>query len=104
MNRVAHSIGLVRDQFATLPADKVASVDAQLALDSGEHFEYQQIQSRAHVSGKLSTEEALVIYAALGENGSSKNGGWAASTDTATKYAVTLTIQALLKQRLGGLV
>ena len=102
MNRVAHSIDLVREQLAALPAEKVASVDATLALDFDEHFHYQQTQARAHVSGKLTAEEAQIIYAALGEVGSGSNGGWAAGVDTATKYAVTLTIQALLKQRIAG--
>jgi hypothetical protein len=102
MNRIETAIARVRETFATLPADKVESVDTSLALDFGEHFEYQEVQARAHVSGKLSTDEAQIVYAALGEVGSASNGGWAAGTDTATKYAVTLVIGELLKARIAA--
>lgn len=99
MNRVQHSIALVRSQFASLSADKLADIDDKLALDFTEHFDYQEVQARAHASGELSTEEAQIVYAALGEVGSVSNGGWSAGVDTATKYAVVLTIEALVKKR-----
>jgi hypothetical protein len=102
MNRVQHSIEIAREHLTGCTPEQIARTDETLALDFNEHFSYQEIQARAHVSGKLSTEEAQIIYAALGEVGSSANGGWSAGVDTATKYAVTLTIQALLKQRIAG--
>lgn len=101
MNRVTQSIELVREKFTTLPAETISTVDGTLALDFDEHFQYQEIQARAHASGQLSTDEALIIYAALGEVGSPSNGGWSADVDTATKLAITLAIQKLLEQRIG---
>jgi len=67
-----------------------------MAVTFGEHFAYQNAQARAHVSGKLSTDEAQIIYIALGEVGSQDNGGWASGTDLATKVVVTLTIGQLI--------
>jgi hypothetical protein len=99
MNRVQHSIDVVRSHFAELDADKLASIDSKLALDFGEHFDYQEVQALAHASGKLTTEEALIVYAALGEVGSPSNGGWSSGVETATKYAITLTIEGLVKAR-----
>ena len=89
-----------RDKIATLDAGKVAGLDANLALDSGEHFEYQQTQARAHAEQVLSTDAAQLVYRALGEIGSPANGGWAAGTDTATKAVVTQLIGELLAARI----
>jgi hypothetical protein len=100
-NRVEQAAGIVREKLATLPADKVAQADAGLAIDFAEHFAYQQAQARAHASGKLSAAEAQTVYIALGEVGSDANGGWAAGTDTAMKYAISVLIAKILSDRLG---
>jgi hypothetical protein len=97
MNRIAKAVENARTSLAKLEADKVAKLDANMAVEFDEHFAFQQQQARAHALGRLTTEEAQVIYIALGEVGSSDNGGWAAGTDTATKVAVTLVMGELLR-------
>ncbi len=99
-NRVADAIAAVRVNLGDLPEEKVANVNETLALGFVEHFEFQEQQARAHVSGLLSSAEAQTIYVALGEHGSAANGGWAAGVDVATKYAVTYIIGMLLEGRL----
>jgi hypothetical protein len=105
MNRLARAIEASRETFAKLPPEKVASTDAILALDFQEHFDMQRLQSTAHVMGLLSADEALVMYAALGELGSADNGYWAAGVDTPTKYACTRFAELLAPDiiKAGGL-
>jgi len=62
-----------------------------------EHFAFQEAQARAHASGRLTTDEAQIIYMALGATGSA--GGWAKGTDLATKVIVTEVIAELLARR-----
>lgn len=96
MNRIATAVENVRAKLAALDADKVAALDANMAVEFDEHFAFQNAQARAHLTGKLTTDEAQIVYVALGEVGSPSNGGWAAETDTATKVAVTLVMGELL--------
>lgn len=97
-NRVAAKVAEVRDALARGqrldgrgsidPAD-LPGLEATLAVTFQEHFAYQNAQARAHATGVLTTEEAQVVYVALGEVGDPANGGWAADTDLATKVVVT---------------
>lgn len=96
MNRIATAVANVRAKMAELDADAVAKLDAEMAVEFDEHFAFQNAQARAHAMGKITTDEAQVIYIALGEVGSASNGGWASQTDTATKVAVTLAMGELL--------
>ena len=98
MNRIADAVERVRVKLADLEPDAVAKLDADMAVEFDEHFAFQNAQARAHVEQRLSTEEAQVVYVALGEVGSAANGGWAADTDTATKVAVTLAMGELLRR------
>jgi len=98
-NRVSRAIDVSREAISKLNADTQAALDATLAVEFDEHFAYQQAQARAHVEGLLSTDEAQVVYVALGEVGSPSNGGWAEGTDTATKAVVTQLIGELLTRR-----
>lgn len=97
MNRLAAHITMIQKRLDGLDADQVAKLDADMAVEAFEHFAYQEAQARAHVSGKLTADEAMIVYRALGENGSAKNGGWAADTNTATKVSVTLLMGELVK-------
>lgn len=99
-NRLSRAIEVTRKAIEALPAEKREAMDKTLALSFREHFDYQQLQARAHVTGDLTTDEAQIVYVALGEYGSVENGGWASGTDTATKYAVTLLVQHLLEERM----
>lgn len=95
-NRMSKKIAEIRERIETLDEAEREKLDATLAVEFDEHFAYQQAQARAHVSGLISTDEAQVIYTALGEVGSADNGGWAAGTDTATKVVVTLAMGELI--------
>jgi hypothetical protein len=99
MNRVLAAVNQVRERYDALDADAQAELDATMAVAFDEHFAYQQQQARAHASGTLTTDEAQVVYVALGEVGSTANGGWAAGTDTPTKVAVTMLMGELLARR-----
>jgi hypothetical protein len=99
MNRIATAIDAVRPKLAALDAAKRDALDANLAVEFDEHFTFQSMQARAHAEGKLATDEALIVYAALGELGSDSNGGWAAGTDTATKVVVTQLMGEMLARR-----
>jgi hypothetical protein len=80
-------------------AEALADLDATLAVTFEEHFAFQNAQARAHVTGLLTTDEAQVVYVALGEVGDPGNGGWAAGTDLATKVVVTQLMGELLARR-----
>ena len=66
------------------------------AITFDDHYGYQNAQSRAHASGKLSTEEAQAVYIALGEVWTDGNGGWAAGTGLALKVTVTTLVGELI--------
>jgi hypothetical protein len=95
-NRLTRSLAEIREKYDGLTPDKQANLDREMDVSFEEHFAYQNAQARAHAAGRITTDEAQLIYAALGEVGSTKNGGWAAGTDTPTKVVVTLTIGQLL--------
>lgn len=94
-NRVTRAIDQLRARLASLDDDTLAKLTATTTLDFGEHFAYQQAQANAHASGRLTVDEAQVVYVALGEVGDDANGGWASGTDLATKIAVTKLIAEL---------
>ena len=62
----------------------------------------QRLQSTAFAMELLSYDEAQIFYVALGELGSDANGGWAADTDTATKYTCTRFAELLIPDVLAG--
>lgn len=100
-NRLTARLPAIRARFDRLSDEERADLDATFAVAWDEHFAYQQEQARAHAMGRITTEEATTIYAALGEVGSPENGGWAAGTDTATKVVVTLAMRDLLARGAG---
>jgi hypothetical protein len=96
-NRLSIAIAATRKRIAErLDTAGVARLDSGMAVTWADHAAYQNAQARAHVLGTLTTEEALVIYAALGEIGDPANGGWAGRTDLATKVVVTQVIGELI--------
>src|SRR3990167_7153834 len=97
-NRVEDAVTGLRAKMAHDPdfAEKVRSLDGNMAIDFAEHTVYQTAQSRAFAAGTLSLDEAQTVYVALGELHSSFNGGWARDVDTATKIVVTRLIAELV--------
>ena len=98
-NRVTRAIDAAREKAATLAPERQAELNDTLALEALEHHAYQNAQARAHASGILTTDEAQIVYAALGEVGSAENGGWAAGTDLPTKVVVTQLVGELMGLR-----
>lgn len=96
MNRIAAAVAKAQTKLDTLEPAAVAELDSTLAVEFDEHFAFQRAQSHAHAAGIITADEAMIVYRALGELGSSKNGGWAAGTTTATKVAVTMAMGELL--------
>lgn len=99
MNRLASHIQSIRPKVDALATEARAKLDADMAVTFAEHFAYQEQQARAHAMGLLSADEAMIVYTALGEVSSEKNGGWAADTDLPTKVSVTLLVGELLARR-----
>lgn len=100
MNRVQAAIDRTREKIKTVDAQALTDLDKALAVDFDDHFQYQEIQAQAHAEEKLTTEEAQIIYIALGEVGSASNGGWATGADLATKSVVTTLMGHLLAERM----
>jgi len=76
----------------------IVEFEQSMAIDLMEFVAFQNIKSRAQLRGILTLDEAMTVYAALGE-GWGSNGGWAASTDLATKVVITQLMGELLAQR-----
>ena len=96
-NRITDVAAIVREKLAALPVEQVESIDQTLNLDAGDYFDYQNLQASAHAGGRLSTDEALTWYNAVGTSASARNGGWSQGVDTSLKYAVTIMAQRLLE-------
>lgn len=101
MNRIATAIANIAPRIDALEPAKRDHLEASMDVEAFEHFAYQEEQARAHASGKLTADEAMIVYVALGENGSSANGGWAKDTDLATKVIVTQLMSELVGSRMG---
>ena len=99
-NRITDVVAIVRERLSALPAEQLDSIDKTLDLEPGDHYDYQNLQASAHAGGKLTTDEALTWYSAVGETGAGSNGGWSRGTDTALKYAITIMAQKLMEGRL----
>lgn len=96
-NNLTRAIAAVQERIDAADAETMSKLDDEMAVSFEEHFAFQSAQARAHAMGKLTTDEAQVIYVALGEVGSPSNGGWASGTDLATKVTVTMLMPKLLK-------
>jgi hypothetical protein len=95
-NRITLALDTVRERCDALDPADLAKLDRDMEVEFTEHFAYQQAQARAHASGLITTDEARLIYVALGEVGSPSNGGWAAETTTAEKVVVTMLMGELI--------
>jgi hypothetical protein len=92
MNRIAVALAVVESRLSSIAEDKKASLAKAMTLTFEEHFAYQNAQAHAHASGKLSLDEAQMIYTALGEGG-----GWPEDTSLAMKITITQLMSELLK-------
>ena len=89
-NRVLVAIERVRAN------PKLSQLEGKMAIDFQEHHAYQNAQAAAHAGGKLTLEEAAIVYRALGEWRNEANEGWSEGVDLATKVVVTQLIGELI--------
>ena len=80
--------------------EALKKLDREMGLTFSDHFDYQNLQARAHASGQLTTEEAQTVYIALGEVMSSKNGGWQPHVDLPMKVIITQLMAEILSIRI----
>lgn len=99
MGALAKAKELVEQRLTDVPDEKREALEMALTNSMEEHFRFQQLQSQYHAMGKLSTEDAMFIYAALGE--APADDGWASGTDLATKVVVTEAMTMILKEKVG---
>jgi len=106
-NRIADAIGRQQERIDALVesgvdlqgkpiAATLESLDADMALSASEHAAFQNQQTRAAAAGRLNTDEAFLIYHALGEWADEANGGWRAGVGLAEKVVITQIIGELL--------
>jgi hypothetical protein len=104
-NRITKAVQkakLLLAEKATDPDVDLNKLDEGLAIEFDEHFEYQQLQAEAHAMQTISTDEALIIYNALGEvyGNKTNNGGWQPHVGLAEKIVITQMMAELLGQKL----
>jgi hypothetical protein len=76
--------------------EQIASFEKEMAIDSSEHFAFQEAQAYGHMAGNLTQEEAQTIYMALGEVQNDGNGGWQPQVSLALKVTITLLMKELI--------
>lgn len=55
-----------RIDSGTIPGDKLTDLESSLATDTMDLVEYQNLQSQAHAAGKITFDEAQLLYKLLG--------------------------------------
>ena len=102
-NRVTKFANTMRVKLKDVDVKSTAELEKGMSLKFDDHFQYQEIQARAHASGKQTLDEAQVVYMALGEVMSTKNGGWKDHVDLGLKIAITQLMAEVLAERIGKL-
>jgi len=97
MNRIADCIARYGERIDA-HGDTVDHLHKELAITMAEFLTFQSVQTRAHVEGKITTEEAATIYAALG--GETYHGDWPEGTPLAAKVTVTQVMEELLAMQI----
>jgi len=65
-NRIQAGIDRINEKMKTVAAEKLASLNEGLKADLMELIEYQKLQSTAFACGKLTLEEAQLLYQIYG--------------------------------------
>ena len=110
-NRVSDAVGRQQDRIDKLVeggrdlkgnpiGPSLKRLEKEMGLDASEHAAFQQQQSQAAAMGDLNTDEAMLVYNALGEYHNPSNDGWAPGVGLATKVIVTQIISELLARGL----
>ena len=65
-NRIQSGIDRINEKIKTVPEDKLKALEEGLKTDFDDLVEYQKLQSTAFACGKLSLEEAGMLYQMFG--------------------------------------
>ena len=112
-NRIADAIGRQQDRIDKLVesgvdlqgkpiAASLERLEESFALSVADHAAFQNQQAKANATGRLNTDEALLIYHALGEWADESNGGWQAGVGIAAKVVITQIMQELLSEAIAA--
>jgi hypothetical protein len=96
-NRLKEMISAVEPELKNVDKTKRARLKAAFALDASEVIGWQNAQAEAHAGGTLSTDEAQLIYTAIGPTGEN----WTKQT-LATQLIVTQVMQTLLGNQIAA--
>jgi hypothetical protein len=78
-----------------LSGKRIGDMHTDMALSFQEFIAFQNAQARAHASGKLSADEAMTVYRALG--GEVYKGDWPDGTTLAAKVTLTQLMSELIR-------
>lgn len=95
-NRIQGIHEIITETLAKAGPGQLEKLEKTLTLSCEEHFAYQEAKSLAQASGKLTLDEAMTVYTALGANHARTKTGWPRGTDLAMKVAITKLIADLL--------
>ena len=112
-NLIADAIGRQQDRIDKLVesgvdlqgkpiAASLERLEESFALSASEHAAFQNRQARAAATGRLNTDEALLIYHALGEWADESNGGWQAGVGLGAKVVITQIMEQLLSEAIAA--
>jgi len=94
MSRLASVVAEVERNSKKLTPEQIEKASKALDLTFDEHFVMQNAKSRAHAGGKISTDNAMFLYQALGNTPDHFN-----RQSFATKYVVTKMLHLIMKEQ-----
>jgi hypothetical protein len=93
----------VADNIIPQGEEVVKKLDDSMALEFDEWYQFQNMQTLAFASGRITAEVAQAIYRHLnGEVMNGSNGGWSDETDTAEKVVITQLMSELIGLKIAG--
>ena len=112
-NRIADAIGRQQERIDKLVksgvdlqgkpiAATLEKLDESFSLSVAEHASYQNQQAAAAAGERLNTDEALLIFNALGAYADTSNGGWQSGVGLAAKVVITQIIGELLDEAIAA--
>lgn len=87
-NRIATAIESTREHLAGVAPEQLVHAEETATIDVAMLAWLQENKGQMQLDGTLTLDEALTVYAAIGELPNPDNGGWAEGTDLATKIVI----------------
>lgn len=89
MNRITAGIDRVAEQLRDECEHTLEALDESLDLSLDELAAFQDAKSIAHLTGRITAEEAMTIYQVLGSENAARDGaGWPYGTTLAARVVV----------------